>query len=149
MNNFSIPIILSYISALLNFAERFYDRQFDTRKSLCNQLSTDFYKLLKTYYSENSNTEVEQPTVHFFADKLSITSNYLSDIIRHHSGKSALTIIHDFVIEEAKGKLRNSELTVSEISYKLGFEYPNYFSKLFKQKTDLSPSQYRKSVKSI
>lgn len=148
-DNFSIPIILSYISALLNFAERFYDRQFDTRKSLCNQLSTDFYKLLKTYYSENSNTEVEQPTVHFFADKLSITSNYLSDIIRHHSGKSALTIIHDFVIEEAKGKLRNSELTVSEISYKLGFEYPNYFSKLFKQKTDLSPTQYRKSVKSI
>jgi len=148
-DTFSIPIILSYISTLLNLTERFYARQFDTRKKLYNQLSNDFFSLLKNYYSETTDLEIQQPTVQFFANKLHVTSNYLSDIIRHHSGESALTIIHDFVIEEAKKQLTTSKLTVSEISYKLGFEYPNYFSRLFKRKTKLSPTEYRKSVKSI
>jgi AraC-like DNA-binding protein len=146
---FSIPIILSYISTLLNLAERFYERQFNTRKKLCNQLSSDFFDMLKTYYSKSTDIEIQQPSVKYFANKLNITPNYLSDTIRHHSGKSALTIIHDFIIEEAKNKLTNSNLTVSEISYQLGFEYSNYFSRLFKRKTNLSPSEYRKSVKSI
>ncbi len=148
-DTFSMPIILSYISTLLSLTDRFYARQFDTRKKLCNQLTKDFFHLLKTYYSEITNTEIQQPTVQFFADRLNITPNYLSDTIRHHSGKSALTVIHNFVIEEAKNQLKITNLTISEISYKLGFEYPNYFSKLFKRKTNLSPSDYRKSVKSI
>lgn len=146
---FSIPIILSYISTLLNLSERFYARQFETRKKLNNQLSSDFYNLLKTYYFNKSNNEIQQPTVQYFANKLNVTPNYLSDTIRHHSGKSALTIIHNFIIEEAKKLLLNSNQTVSEISYKLGFEYPTYFSRLFKQKTNLSPTEFRKSVKSI
>jgi AraC-like DNA-binding protein len=148
-DNFSIPIILSYISTLLNLAERFYERQFNTRKKLCNQLSSDFFDMLKTYYSKSTDIEIKQPSVQYFANKLNITPNYLSDTVKHYSGKSALTIIHDFIIEEAKNKLTNSNLTVSEISYQLGFEYPNYFSRLFKRKTNLSPSEYRKSVKSI
>ena len=148
-DTFSIPIILSYISTLLNLTERFYARQFDTRKTLCNQLSSNFFGLLKTYYSQTIDLEIEQPTVQFFANKLNVTPNYLSDTIKHHSDKSALTIIHDFVIEEAKKQLTNSKKTVSEISYQLGFEYPNYFSRLFKRKTKLSPTEYRKSVKSI
>jgi len=147
-DTFSIPIILSYISTLLNLTERFYARQFDSRKTLYNQLSSDFFGMLKTYYSEN-NLEIRQPTVSYFAKKLHITPNYLSDTIRHHFGKSALTIIHDFVIEEAKIQLTTSKQTVSEISYQLGFEYPNYFSRLFKRKTKFSPTEYRKSVKSI
>ena len=147
-DTFSIPIILSYISTLLNLTERFYARQFDSRKTLYNQLSSDFFGMLKTYYSEN-NLEIRQPTVSYFAKKLHITPNYLSDTIRHHFGKSALTIIHDFVIEEAKKQLTTSKQTVSEISYQLGFEYPNYFSRLFKRKTKFSPTEYRKSVKSI
>ncbi len=148
-DTFSIPIILSYIGTLLNLTERFYARQFDTRKKLGNQLSRDFHYLLKSYYSETQNIEIQQPTVQFFANKLSVTPNYLSDTIRHQSGKSALTIIHDFVIEESKKQLLTSDLTISEISYKLGFEYPNYFSRLFKRKTKLSPTEYRKSVKSV
>ena len=148
-DTFSIPIILSYISTLLNLTDRFYARQFDTRKKLYNQLSNNFFNLLKSYYSETTDNEIQQPTVQFFANKLNVTSNYLSDTIRYHSDKSALAIIHDFVIEEAKNQLSNSKHTVSEISYKLGFEYPNYFSRLFKQKTKLSPTEYRKSVKSI
>ena len=148
-DTFSIPIILSYISTLLNLTERFYARQFDTRKKLGNQLSNNFFSLLQTYYSETTDSEIQQPTVQFFAEKLNVTPNYLSDTIKHHSGKSALTIIHDFVIEEAKNQLTTSKHTVSEISYKLGFEYPSYFSRLFKRKTSLSPTEYRKSVKSI
>jgi len=146
---FSVPIVLSYISTLLNLTERFYARQFSTRKKLCNQLSGDFFSLLKRYYSETKDIETEQPTVQYFADKLNVTPNYLSDTIRHRSGKSALTVIHDFVLEEAKRLLKTTNLSVSEISYKLGFEYPNYFSRLFKRKTNLSPTEYRKSVKSI
>jgi len=148
-DTFSIPIILSYISTLLNLTERFYARQFDNRKTLCNQLSSNFFGLLKNYYHETIDLETQQPTVQFFANKLNVTPNYLSDTIKHHSGKSALTIIHDFVIEEAKKQLTTSNQTVSEISYQLGFEYSNYFSRLFKRKTNLSPTEYRKSVKSI
>lgn len=147
-DTFSIPIILSYISTLLNLTERFYARQFDTRKKWSNQLLNDFYSLLKTHYS-NRNEAVQQPTVSYFAQKLHVTPNYLSDTIKHHAGKSALNVIQDYVIQEAKKQLTVSTQTVSEISYKLGFEYPNYFSRLFKRKTDLSPSEYRKSVKNI
>lgn len=148
-DSFSIPIILSYISTLLNLTERFYARQFDSRKTLYNQLSKDFFDLLRTYYSISKNEDIQQPTVQYFANKLNVTPNYLSDTIKHHSGKAALAVIQDFVIEQAKKQLANSTHTISEISYKLGFEYPNYFSRLFKRKTNLSPSQYRKSVKSI
>ena len=148
-DNFSIPIILSYISTLLNLTERFYARQFEIRKKLNNQLSSSFFDLLKTYYFKRSDTEIKKPTVQYFANKLNVTPNYLSGTIKHHSGKSALTIIHDFVIEEAKNQLTTSNKAVSEISYQLGFEYPNYFSRLFKRKTDLSPTEFRKSVKSI
>ncbi len=148
-DDFSVSIILSYISTLLNITERFYARQFESRTTLNNQLSYDFFTLLKKYYSENEGTEIVQPSVQYFADKLAVTPNYLSDTVRHHSGKSALTCIHDFIIELACAQLKNTDKTVSEISHQLGFEYPNYFSRLFKRKMNLSPSEYRKSVKSI
>lgn len=148
-DDFSIPIILSYISTLLSLTDRFYARQFKTRKTLNNKLSTDFFALLKSYYAQNKGAEVQQPTVQYFADKLFVTPNYLSDTVRYHSGQSALSFIHNFVIDEAKRQLKFSNDTVSEISYQLGFEYPNYFSRLFKKKTKQTPSQYRKSVKSI
>jgi len=149
-DDFSIPIVLSYIATLLNKTERFYARQFSNRKTMCNQLASDFFKHLKSYYKNTSGfSDKEQPSVFYFAEKLNVTPNYLSDTIRHHSGKSALNIIHDYIIEEAKLLLITSSQTVSEISYHLGFEYPNYFSRLFKKKTDLSPSDFRKSVKSI
>ena len=147
-DGFSIPIVLSYISTLLNISERFYARQFNTRKTMCNQLLSNFFKLLKTYYTSTENLN-KQPSLFFFSEKLNVTPNYLSDTIRHHSGKSALNIIHDYIIEEAKRLLTTSNQTVSEISSVLGFEYPNYFSRLFKRKTNLSPSDFRKSVKSI
>ena len=148
-DEFSIPIILSHISTLLSLTDRFYARQFDTRKKLFNKLSKDFFDLLNNYYIASTDVEVKQPTVQFFAKELNVTPNYLSDIIKYHSGKSALTTIHDFIIDEAVKLLTATNLTVSQISYKLGFEYPNYFSRLFKKKTKYSPSEYRKSVKNI
>ena len=146
-DDFSIPIILSYISILLNTSERFYSRQFNTRKTMCNQLANNFFKLLKTYYRDTINPV--QPSVLFFSEKLHITPNYLSDVIRHYTGKSALNIIHEYIIEEAKILLKTSSKSVSEISYMLGFEYPTYFSRLFKKKTNISPSNFRESVNSI
>jgi AraC family transcriptional regulator, transcriptional activator of pobA len=146
-DDFSIPIILSYISILLNTSERFYLRQFNTRKKMCNQLASNFFKLLKTYY--NDTVDPVLPSVFFFSEKLHVTPNYLSDVIRHYTGKSALNIIHEYIIEEAKILLKASSKSVSEISYMLGFEYPTYFSRLFKKKTNISPSEFRKSVKSI
>ena len=149
-DDFSIPIILSYIATLLNKSDRFYSRQFNTRKTMCNQLASDFYKQLKNYYNNTSEfSNKEQPSVLYFANKLNVTPNYLSDVIKHHSGKSALNNIHDYIIEEAKVLLITSSRTVAEISSILGFEYSNYFSRLFKNKTKLSPSDYRESVKSI
>jgi len=149
-DDFSVPIILSYIATLLNKSDRFYSRQFNTRKTMCNQLASDFYKQLKNYYNNTSEfSNKEQPSVLYFANKLNVTPNYLSDVIKHHSGKSALNNIHDYIIEEAKVLLITSSRTVAEISSILGFEYSNYFSRLFKKKTKLSPSDYRESVKSI
>jgi AraC-like DNA-binding protein len=147
-DEFSIPIVLSYISTLLNTVERFYTRQFNTRKTIYNQLTSDFLQLLKNYYTNTIYTE-RQPSVHFFSEKLHVTPNYLSDIIKHNTGKSALNIIHEYVIEEAKILLSTSNKTISEISDILGFEYSNYFSRLFKKKIKLTPSDYRKSIGSI
>ncbi len=147
-DDFSMPIILSYISILLNTSERFYSRQFNTRKTMCNQLANDFFKLLKTHYSDTTNQN-KQPSVFFFSEKLNVTPNYLGDTIKHYTGKSALSIIHEYILEEAKILLQTSAKSVSEISYMLGFEYPTYFSRLFKKKTSISPSEFRKSVKSI
>ena len=147
-DEFSISIIMSYISTLLNITERFYTRQFNTRKIIYNQLTSNFLELLDNYYT-NTQTSERHPSVNFFSEMLHVTPNHLSDIIKHHTGKSALYIIHDYVIDEAKLLLKTTNKTVTEISYILGFEYSNYFSKLFKKKTKLSPLQYRKTVNSI
>ncbi len=148
-DDFSIPIILSYISALLNLSERFYSQQFRTRKTMCNRVSNKFFKLLRTYYVKSKNIENKQPSLFYFAEKLNVTPNYLSSTIKHHTGQSALNIIHGYIIEEAKKLLTTSNQSVSQISEMLGFEYPNYFSRLFKKNTSFSPTEFRKSVKSI
>ena len=141
-DEFSISIILSYLSVLLNISERFYSRQFKSHKTICNQIVNDFLKLLKTHYS-NTTIESEQPTVFYFSKMLNITPNYLGDTIKYYTGKSALSLIHEQIIKEAKILLRSSNKTVSEISYILGFEYPTYFSRLFKKKTNFSPTDFR------
>lgn len=134
-------ILLSYVNVLISLVETFYKRQFSTDPKQYNRIVTDFQQSLIDYY----NQPIKQlPNVQYFADTLGLTANYLGDIIKHYTQKSALENIHDFVIRKAKELLeQNSKMNTTEIAYELGFEYPNYFSKFFKKQVGLSPKEYR------
>jgi len=140
--DFSINIILAYCNVLLTLVEKYYKRQFSSRKVIYNKLVQDFQNLLKDYINPHQK-ENSMPTVSELADKLHVTSNYLSDLLKEYTGKTALELIHLQTINLAKEKLRNTSLSISEIAYNLGFEYPTYFSRLFKQQIGESPSKYR------
>ncbi|PWJ44443.1 helix-turn-helix domain-containing protein [Sediminitomix flava] len=137
-------IIISYSNLLFNYIDRFYERQFNQRKLQYNAIVEKFHHLLKTYYINNQEV-VQLPQVNDFADQLSITPDYLSDLLKTYTSKTAKKHIQEHIIATAKQLLKNSNQSVSDIAYSLGFEYPNYFAKVFKAETDLSPSQYRKS----
>jgi len=147
-DKFTIPMVLSYISLLLNHCQRISDRQLNPQHIQHNQLANDFIKQLNLYYAHKDRPDT-QPSVAYFAELLHVTPNHLSDVVRKYKGVSALQIIHDYMIEEAKLLLQSSNQSVAEISYHLGFAYPSYFSRLFKQKTQLSPSEFRQSVKQL
>jgi len=138
----SLKIILSYCNVLLALVEKYYKRQFTSRKTTYNRVVQDFQSLLNEYMNVNQKQN-NLPTVTELADKLHVTPNYLSDLLKEFTGKTAIELIHIQTIYLAKDKLRNSSLSVSEIAFSLGFEYPTYFSRLFKQQTGKSPSQYR------
>lgn len=134
-------VLLSYVNVLICLVEAFYKRQFSTDPKQYNRIVTDFQQTLIDYY----NQPVKQlPTVLYFADKLGLTSNYLGDIVKHFTHKSALENIHEFVIKRAKELLAgNAELNTTQVAYELGFEYPNYFSKFFKKMVGSTPKEYR------
>ena len=134
-------VLLSYVNVVISLVETFYKRQFSTDPKQYNRVVTDFQQSLIDYY----NQPVKQlPNVQYFADKLGLTANYLGDIIKHFTQKSALENIHEFVIKKAKELLKqNTEMNTTEIAYELGFEYPNYFSKFFKKQVGMSPKEYR------
>ncbi|UWX61813.1 helix-turn-helix domain-containing protein [Chryseobacterium oranimense] len=139
--DFSMNLLLAYCNLMFAHVSKFYERQFGERKEKYNRLVNDFFELLNTYYNNNQN--VTQPTVAYFAKKLNITPNYLSDLIKFHTGKPVLEHIHLQIIDTSKNLLKSNKHTVSEIAYKLGFEYPNYFSRLFKKVTGKSPSNFQ------
>jgi AraC-like DNA-binding protein len=134
-------VLLSFVHVLVSLVEAFYTRQFSTNPKQYNPVASEFQQLLKDYY----NHPVHQiPTVQYFADKLGLTPNYLGDIIKHFTQKSAIENIHEFVITKAKEMLeKRSDLNNTEIAYELGFEYPNYFAKFFKKQVNLTPKEYR------
>jgi AraC family transcriptional activator of pobA len=134
-------VLLSYVNVLISLVEAFYKRQFSTDPKEYNRIVTDFQQSIKDYY----NQPVSQlPNVQYFADKLGLTPNYLGDIVKHFTNKSALENIHDFVIKKAKELLVDDrKLNTTEVAYELGFEYPNYFSKFFKKQVNLTPKEYR------
>ncbi|MCX8525650.1 helix-turn-helix domain-containing protein [Chryseobacterium formosus] len=138
-------VLLSYVNVVVSLVEAFYKRQFSTDPKQYNRVVTDFQQSLIEYYHQ----PVKQlPNVQYFADKLGLTANYLGDIIKHFTQKSALENIHEFVIKKAKELLKqNIEMNTTEIAYELGFEYPNYFSKFFKKQVGLSPKEYRLQIK--
>lgn len=139
--NTSQDVLLAYVNLILNLVESFYKRQFATEIEKTNYIVREFQQLLKESYNDGF---ADWPTVQCFADKMNLSPNYLGDIIKTHTHKSAIEHIHEFVTEKAKQMIVERQLTNTEIAFQLGFNYPNYFSKFFKKHTQLSPSQYRK-----
>lgn len=134
-------VLLSYVNVLVSLVEAFYKRQFSTDPKQYNRIVCDFQQNINDYYKQPVS---QLPTVQYFADKLGLTANYLGDIVKHFTQKSALENIHDFVIRRAKELLvENKTLNTTEVAYELGFEYPNYFSKFFKKQVNLTPKEYR------
>jgi AraC-like DNA-binding protein len=143
LDKHSQNLIISNIELLLDYCTRFYDRQFYTRTNLNLDYVSKFEKLLKGYYESKEVIVERLPSVKYLARELSFSPNYLSDLLKKETGKTAQEHIHLFVIEKAKNKLLNSKNSISEIGFSLGFEYPQHFSNLFKAKSGMSPSDYR------
>lgn len=137
-------IILSQIELLLQYSNRFYERQFITRKNNNHQLLIKFEKFLNDYFDRDA-LEKGLLTVHHIAEAMNLSPNYLSDLLRVHTGQNTQQHIHEKLISKAKEKLSTTELSVSEIAYQLGFEHSQSFSTLFKKKTNRSPLEFRQS----
>ncbi|MBB6107777.1 transcriptional regulator, AraC family [Mucilaginibacter lappiensis] len=142
---FSQEAIVTFTELLLVYANRYFNRQFITRKSKNEQLLMQVEKLLDDYYTAGQVIKNGLPTVQYLGEKLNLSPNYLSDMLRVTTGKSAQSHIQHKILEEAKLLLSTSKLSVSEIAYQLGFERPQSLSKLFKAKVAISPLEYRAS----
>lgn len=138
-------IILSQIDLLLNYANRFYERQFITRKNNNHQLLVKFELFLEQYYQDNQSAQSGLLTVQHIAEHMNLSPNYLSDLLRVHTGQNTQQHIHEKLIDKAKEKLSTTDLSVSEIAYTLGFEHPQSFSTLFRKKTNMSPLAFRQA----
>jgi AraC-like DNA-binding protein len=142
IDDYSQTIIVSTIELLLNYCNRFYGRQFITRKATNRDILAKVEALLKQHFSIKTLPN-GLPTVKHLADAVNLSPGYLGDLLKKETGLNAQEHIHHYVIEEAKDILLHSNQSVSEIAFQLGFEYPQYFSRLFKQKTGTTPLEYR------
>jgi AraC family transcriptional activator of pobA len=145
-DSFSQDVIISYLELFLNYCNRFYNRQFITRKQASNDTLTRLEELLNTYFDSPKPGQKGLPTVQYLADQLNVSPKYLSEMLKAITGQSTQQHIHQKLIEKAKEILTTTSLSVSEIAYQLGFEHPQSFNKLFKNKTDASPLKYRHSL---
>ena len=145
IDRFSKPIIIAQLDSLLNYADRFYHRQFITREKANHQLLERLEALLTDYFSSDAVMEKGLPTVKHIAEQMNLSPKYLSTVLRVLTGQNTQQHIHDKLIEKAKEKLSTTNLTIGEIAYELGFEHLPSFSKLFKTKTTLSPFAFRSS----
>ena len=143
-DSFSKDIIISQLSTLLKYANRFYERQFLNRKELSGNLLEQFNQQLQDYFHSGQLQEKGVPSIDVIAHQMSVTQRYLSDTLKKETGKSAKAHLDDFLIDQAKTRLLGSNQPVSQIAYDLGFEYSQHFSKIFKAKTGMTPSYYRK-----
>jgi len=143
VDKFSQDVIIAQIELLLTYTERFYHRQFITRKISDHQVLDRLEQVLSDYFNSDDLGKHGLPTVAYIAEKLTISPNYLSGLLKVLTGQSTQQHIHQKLIEKAKEKLSTTALSVSEIAYELGFQYPQSFSKLFKTKTNLSPVEFR------
>jgi AraC-like DNA-binding protein len=143
IDKFSQNIIISQIETLLNYSERYYQRQFITRKAANHQILGRLENLLDNYFGSGNAGQRGLPGVQFVAGTLNVSPGYLSGLLKSLTGKSTQEHIHEKLIEKAKEKLSTTDLSVSEIAYELGFEHAQSFHKLFKSKTNQSPLEFR------
>jgi AraC family transcriptional regulator, transcriptional activator of pobA len=142
-DEFSKSIILSHFDSILKYAQRFYKRQFIDRKPLSGIMVTKFIECLNIYFEKREAEEQGLPTVNHLASQLHLSSKYLSDLLKQETGKTALELIHLYVISEAKNMLVVGDRSISEIAYQLGFENPPYFSRLFKKEICMTPKEFK------
>ncbi|WP_179020048.1 helix-turn-helix domain-containing protein [Winogradskyella forsetii] len=140
---YSQDVIVSNLELLLNYCNRFYNRQFITRKMASNDLLTNFENKLSNYFDESKESKL--PTVKSIAEEMNVSASYLSDMLRTITGRNTQQHIHSKLIEKAKEYLTTTSKSIGEIAFKLGFEHPQSFNRLFKSKTDVSPLEYRNS----
>jgi len=143
IDNHSQQVLVSNIELLLNYSMRFYERQFNTRSASHSDVVSKVDALLKNYYLENQLIEKGQPSIQYLAEECHLSASYLSDLLSKETGRSAKEHINDFLVDKAKHLLLSSPDSVSGIAYTLGFNYPHYFARLFKQKTGKTPQEYR------
>ncbi|HUZ58749.1 MAG TPA: helix-turn-helix transcriptional regulator [Hanamia sp.] len=145
IDKFSQSVIIAQLELLLTYSERFYERQFITRKISNHQILDRLEKILSGYFGNDEMISKGLPSVQLISEALNVSPNYLSSLLKVLTGQSTQQHIHNKLIEKAKEKLSTTKLSVSEIAYELGFEHPQSFSKLFKSKTKFSPLEFRAS----
>lgn len=144
-DDFSQDVVMSQIELLLNYSSRYYKRQFITFKAVNDRLIEKFEKVLESYFNDDEELQNGMPTVQNLADELNVSANYLSDMLRSLTGLNTQQHIHNRFIETAKEILSTTDLSVSEIAYHMGFEYPQSFTRLFKSKTNQTPLEFRQA----
>jgi len=143
LDRHSHELIVSNIKLILDYCTRYYDRQFYTRTNQNKDFVTKFESLLREYFTSSRPLEEGVPSVKFLGNEMNMSSHYLSDLLKKETGRSAQDHIYHFLIDRAKTQLLNTEESISQVAFGLGFEYPNHFSKLFKSKTGMTPAEFR------
>ncbi len=138
-------LICSYIEILVNYCQRFYERQFVTREPINSEILTKFEALLNDYFKQN-NMSRGLPTVTYCASELCLSPNYFGDLIKKETGQTAIEYIHKHVIDATKDLLADTSKTITDVSYQIGFQYPQHMSRLFKKETGMTPAQYRSQI---
>lgn len=144
-DNFSKDLILALLDTLLKYANRFYYRQFLHRQQARTGLRDKFIKAVEAFMDANRFEEKTIPTIEDVANAMAMTPRYLSDALKVETGKTAIDNLHLHMIDKAKDRLLDNNVTISSVAYELGFEYPQYFARLFKKKTGMTPTEYRNS----
>lgn len=145
----SCNIIVSHIGTILNHCMRFYDRQFETRAPINNDVITRFESLMSGYFDSDLPEKNGLPTVAWCADQLHFSANYFGDLIKKETGQSAIDYIHQLVINKVKEQLIGTNKSISEIAYEVGFQYPHNLSRLFKKLDGRTPNEYRLQEKAL
>jgi len=143
MDKHSKKLIAANIELFLDYCQRFYDRQFITRENVNHGVLEKFEEMLKAYFTSEKPQTIGLPSVAYFAEELHLSANYFGDLIKKETGQSAKDYLLNITIEIAKSKVFESDKTVNEIAYELGFKYPQHFTRLFKQKVGFTPNEYR------